>query len=66
MKRLGVGYIDLYQPGRANPHTPIEETIGAVAEMVKAGYVRHIGLSEIDAETLRRANAVHHISLIEM
>jgi aryl-alcohol dehydrogenase-like predicted oxidoreductase len=66
LKRLGLDYIDLYQPGRANPYIPIEETIGAVADLVKEGYVRHIGVSEVDTETLRRANATHHITLAEM
>ena len=63
--RLGVDYIDLYQPARKDPDVPIEETIGAIAEMVKAGYVRHIGLSEVSAATLRRAHAVHPIAAVE-
>lgn len=66
LKRLGTDYVDLYQPARINPHIPVEETIGAVADLVKAGYVRHIGITEIDAETLRRAHAVHSISLVEV
>ena len=49
LKRLGTDYVDLYQPARINPHIPVEETIGAVADLVKAGYVRHIGITEIDA-----------------
>ncbi len=59
--RLGVDYIDVYRPARLDPNVPIEETVGAIAEMVQAGYVRHIGLSEMGAETIRRANAVHPI-----
>lgn len=61
MARLGVDYIDIYRPARLDPSVPIEETIGAIADMVKAGYVRHIGLSEVGAETIRRAAAVHPI-----
>ena len=61
LKRLGVDYIDIYRPSRLDSNVPIEETIGAIAEMVKAGYVRHIGLSEVGPETIRRAAAVHPI-----
>ncbi|QNQ08098.1 aldo/keto reductase [Sphingomonas alpina] len=61
LQRLGTDYIDVYRPARLDPDVPIEETIGAIAEMVKAGYVRHIGLSEMGAETIRRAAAVHPI-----
>src|SRR5882724_6149688 len=61
IKRLGIEYIDVYRPARLDPQVPIEDTIGAIADMVKAGYVRHIGLSEVGAETLRRAAAVHPI-----
>jgi aryl-alcohol dehydrogenase-like predicted oxidoreductase len=61
LKRLGVDYIDIYRPARLDPNVPIEETIGAIAEMVKAGYVRHIGLSEVGEHTIRRAAAVHPI-----
>ena len=66
LKRLGTDYVDLYQPARINPHIPVEDTIGAVADLVKAGYVRSVGITEIDAETLRRAHAVHPISLVEV
>lgn len=66
LKRLGTDYVDLYQPARINPHIPVEETIGAVSDMVKAGYVRNVGITEIDAGTLRRAHAVHPISLVEV
>jgi aryl-alcohol dehydrogenase-like predicted oxidoreductase len=66
LKRLGVDYIDLYQPARVDPNVPIEETVGAIAEMVKAGYVRQIGLSEAGADTIRRAHAVHPISWLQI
>ncbi|WP_405486210.1 aldo/keto reductase [Nocardia sp. NBC_00511] len=61
LQRLGTDYIDIYRPARLDPNTPIEETIGGLAELVAAGYIRHIGLSEIGADTLRRAAAVHPI-----
>lgn len=61
LQRLGLDHIDVYRPARLDPAVPIEETIGAIAEMVRAGYVRHIGLSEVGAETIRRAAAVHPI-----
>ncbi|MBP2548922.1 aryl-alcohol dehydrogenase-like predicted oxidoreductase [Neorhizobium galegae] len=61
LKRLGVDYIDIYRPSRLDPNVPIEDTIGAIGDMVTAGYVRHIGLSEMGAETIRRAAAVHPI-----
>lgn len=61
LKRLGVDHIDVYRPARLDPTVPIEDTIGAIAEMVQAGYVRHIGLSEVGSETIRRAAAVHSI-----
>jgi aryl-alcohol dehydrogenase-like predicted oxidoreductase len=66
LKRLQTDYIDGYFPARINHDIPIEETVGAVAEMVKAGYVRHIGLSEVDVEQVRRAHAVHPISFVEI
>lgn len=66
LKRLQTNYIDGYFPARINPQIPIEETIGAVAEMVQAGYVRHIGLSEVNVEQVRRAHAVHPISFVEI
>jgi aryl-alcohol dehydrogenase-like predicted oxidoreductase len=59
--RLGVDHIDIYRPARLDPQVPIEDTIGAIKEMVDAGYVRHIGLSEVGPETIRRAHAVHPI-----
>ena len=66
LKRLGTDYVDLYQPSRVDPAVPIEDTVGAIADMVKAGYVRHIGLSEASAKTLRRANAVHPIAALQI
>jgi aryl-alcohol dehydrogenase-like predicted oxidoreductase len=61
LQRLGTDYVDIYRPARLDAAVPIEETVGAIAELVKVGYVRHIGLSEVGAETLRRAHAVHPI-----
>jgi aryl-alcohol dehydrogenase-like predicted oxidoreductase len=61
LNRLGTDYIDIYRPARLDQSVPIEDTVGAIADMVKAGYVRHIGLSEVGAETIRRAAAVHPI-----
>jgi aryl-alcohol dehydrogenase-like predicted oxidoreductase len=66
LRRLGTDYVDIYRPGRVFPDLPIEETIGAIAEMVDAGYVRHIGLSEVGPETVRRAHAVHPISDLQI
>lgn len=66
LTRLGVDHIDIYRPGRLDPSVPIEDTIGAIAEMVKAGYVRHIGLSEVGVDTIRRAHAVHPISDLQI
>ena len=61
LNKLGVEYIDIYRPARLDPQVPIEDTVGAIAECVEAGWVRHVGLSEVGPETLRRANAVHPI-----
>src|SRR5262249_22677650 len=66
LQRLGTDYIDLYQPARLDPNVPIEDTIGAIADMVKAGHVRHIGLSEVGAQTIRRAHAVHPIRELQI
>jgi aryl-alcohol dehydrogenase-like predicted oxidoreductase len=66
LQRLGTDYIDLYQPARLDPNVPIEETIGAIADMVKAGHVRHIGLSEVGSQTIRRAHAVHPICELQI
>jgi aryl-alcohol dehydrogenase-like predicted oxidoreductase len=64
--RLGTDHVDIHRPARVDPATPIEDTIGAIAELVQAGYVRHIGLSEAGAETIRRAAAVHPISDLQI
>ena len=61
LTRLGVDHIDVYRPSRLDPTVPIEDTIGAIADLVQAGYVRHAGLSEVGPETIRRAHAVHPI-----
>ncbi len=65
LKRLGVDYIDLYYQHRVDPNTPIEETVGAMAELVKEGKVRHLGLSEAGVKTLRRAVKVHPIAALQ-
>jgi aryl-alcohol dehydrogenase-like predicted oxidoreductase len=65
MKRLGVDHIDLYYQHRVDPNTPIEDTVGALAELVAQGKVRRIGLSEAGVETIRRANAVHPITALQ-
>ncbi len=64
--RLGTDYVDLYQPARLDPRVPIEDTVGAIAEMVQAGYVRYIGLSEMGADTIRRAHKVHPIAALQI
>jgi aryl-alcohol dehydrogenase-like predicted oxidoreductase len=61
LQRLGTDHIDIYRPARLDPHVPIEDTIGAIADLVKKGYVRHIGLSEVGVDTIRRAARVHPI-----
>ena len=66
LTRLGTDYVDLYQPARLDPRVPIEDTVGAIAEMIQAGYVRHIGLSEMGAQTIRRAHAVHPIAALQI
>jgi len=66
LKRLGVDHIDIYRPARLDPNVPIEDTIGAIADLVKAGYVKHIGLSEVGSETVRRAAAVHPIADLQI
>ena len=65
LKRLGVDHVELYQQHRVDPQTPIEESVGAMAELVKQGKTRYIGLSEASAETLRRANAVHPVTSVQ-
>ncbi len=62
LNRLGVDHIDIYRPARLDPAVPIEDTVGAIKEMIDAGFVRHIGLSEVDAATIRKAHAVHPIA----
>jgi len=66
LKRLGVDCVDIYRPARLDKAVPIEDTVGAIAEMVKAGYVRHVGLSEVGVETIRRAASVHPISDLQI
>jgi len=66
LKRLGVDYIDIYRPARLDPGVPIEETVGAIADLIKQGHVRHIGLSEVGAQTIRRAQAVHPIADLQI
>ena len=66
LRRLGTDHIDIYRPARVDPAVPIEETVGAIAELVEAGYVRQIGLSEAGADTLRRAHAVHPITDLQI
>jgi len=66
LRRLGTDYIDLYQPCRVDPHTSIEEVVGAMADHVKAGHVRYVGLSEASAATVRRANSVYPISALQI
>lgn len=66
LERLGTDHVDIYRPAWLDPQVPIEETVGAIAELVEAGYVRHIGLSEVGSETIRRAHAVHPISDLQI
>ncbi|MET9611450.1 aldo/keto reductase [Kitasatospora indigofera] len=66
LRRLRTDHVDVYRPARLDPRVPVEETVGAIAELVQAGYVRHIGLSEVGAETLRRAAAVHPVSDLQI
>jgi pyridoxine 4-dehydrogenase len=66
LRRLGTDYIDVYRLGRVDPQVPIEETVGAIAEMISAGYVRHVGLSEAGAETVRRAHAIHPVADLQI
>ncbi len=66
LTRLDTDHVDIYRPARLDPAVPIEETVGAIAEMVEAGYVRHIGLSEVGADTIRRAQSVHPISDLQI
>jgi len=66
LQRLGTDYVDIYRLGRVDPQVPIEETVGAIAEMIAAGYVRHVGLSEAGAETVRRAHATHPVADVQI
>jgi aryl-alcohol dehydrogenase-like predicted oxidoreductase len=66
LTRLGTDYVDLYQPARLDSRVPIEETVGAVAEMIAAGYVRYLGLSEMGVDTIRRAHAVHPVAALQI
>jgi aryl-alcohol dehydrogenase-like predicted oxidoreductase len=66
LQRLGTDHVDIYRPARLDPAVPIEETVGALAELVRAGHVRHIGLSEVGAATIRRAHAVHPICDVQL
>jgi len=66
LQRLGTDHVDLYMPARLDPAVPIEDTVGAVAELIQAGYVRHLGLSEVGAQIIRRAHAVHQVAALQM
>jgi aryl-alcohol dehydrogenase-like predicted oxidoreductase len=66
LTRLGTDYLDLYQPARLDARVPIEETVGAIAEMIQAGYVRYLGLSEMGPDTIRRAAAVHPVTALQI
>jgi aryl-alcohol dehydrogenase-like predicted oxidoreductase len=66
LTRLGTDHVDIYRPARLDPAVPIEETVGAIKEMIDAGYVRHLGLSEVDAATIRRAHAVHPVADLQI
>jgi aryl-alcohol dehydrogenase-like predicted oxidoreductase len=66
LTRLGVDHVDIYRPARLDPAVPIEETVGTIAELVKSGYVRAIGLSEVGLETIERAHAVHPIADVQI
>jgi aryl-alcohol dehydrogenase-like predicted oxidoreductase len=66
LTRLGTDYVDIYRPARIEPGVPVEDTVGAIGELVDAGYVRHVGLSEVGPETIRRAHAVRPIADVQM
>ena len=66
LRRLGTDYVDLYQPARLDPRVPIEDTVGAIGEMIDAGYVRYLGLSEMGPETIRRAHAVRRVTGLQI
>ena len=66
LKRLGTDYIDIYRPARLDPNVPIEDTVGAIADLIKAGYVRQVSLSEVGADTIRRAAATHPVADLQI
>jgi aryl-alcohol dehydrogenase-like predicted oxidoreductase len=66
LKRLGTDYVDLYQPARVDRAVPIEETVGAIADLIRKGYVRHLGLSEASSSSIRKAHAVHPVSALQI
>ena len=66
LRRLGTDYVDLYQPARLDPDVPIEDTVGAIVDMAAAGHVRYAGLSEVGAQTIRRAHAVHPVAALQI
>lgn len=66
LTRLGVDHIDIYRPARLDPRVPIEDTVGAIADLIRAGYVRYVGLSEVGAETIRRAHKVHPVTDLQI
>ena len=66
LTRLGTDYVDLYQPARLDSRVPVEETVGAIAEMIQAGYVRYLGLSEMGADTIRRAHAEYPVTALQI
>jgi aryl-alcohol dehydrogenase-like predicted oxidoreductase len=66
LQRLGTDHVDLYQPARLDPRVPIEDTVGAIAEMIDAGFVRYLGLSEMGPDTIRRAHAVHPVAELQI
>jgi aryl-alcohol dehydrogenase-like predicted oxidoreductase len=66
LTRLGTDYVDLYQPARLDSRVPVEETVGAIAEMIQAGYVRYLGLSEMGADTIRRAHAAYPVTALQI
>lgn len=66
LRRLGTDHVDLYQPARVDPSVPIEDTVGAIKDLIDAGWVRHLGLSEAGSDTIRRAHAVHPVAALQI
>jgi len=66
LRRLKTDYVDIYRPGRLDPAVPVEETVGAIAELIKAGHVRYVGLSEVGADTIRRAHRTHPVTDLQI